>query len=97
MQDRHYLLLDAEVTKKHTRGTRQKWTPDEEKIMREELDITPGMAVLTRNHLFEFHKKEKKCSGKCLLAVCVHIHYLHIIFIVSLLSYPPSTKCQRLK
>ena len=65
--------------------------------MREELDITPGMAVLTRNHVFEFLKKEKKYSGKCLLAVCVHIHYLHIMFLLYLLSYPPSTKCQRLE
>ena len=42
--------------------------------MREELDITPGMAIPTRNQEFEFHKKEKKYSGVYLLCVYIYIY-----------------------
>ena len=48
--------------------------------MREELDITPGMAVPTRNQEFEFHKKEKSIVVSVYL-LCVYI-YIHINFIV---------------
>ena len=51
--------------KKHTGGRRQKWTPDEEKIMREELEITPGVAVPTRKFCQDIlNKYPSQFSGK---------------------------------
>ena len=38
------------------------------------------------NHVFEFHKKEKKYSGKCLLAMCNYLHYCFIFCLVAELS-----------